>query len=213
MPIQVTSSMHPNRCTTKHRCPVAVISSGYGVPYTDYSFITKALSASGYTVVSIQHDLPHDAPLARDGDLYSLRMPVWIRGVENTQFVRRVLAREHPNLDFDNLLLIGHSNGGDLSLVFAQKYPALTSAVVTLDHRRVPIPLNEGKRILSVRSSDVEPVPGVVPSPEQQRSFGITIRQLADARHNEMHDGGREAVKEQILRAIAEFLSSTRRVR
>jgi pimeloyl-ACP methyl ester carboxylesterase len=190
---------------------VALISGGYGVPYTAYSFIANALSELDYTVVSIRHDLASDTPLARQGDLLALRMPVWTRGADNILFVRGVLARQHQNLDFDQLTLVGHSNGGDLSLVFAQRRPDLVSAVVTLDHRRVPIPRSRAPRILSVRSSDAAPVPGVVPNTVEQATFGIMVRQLADARHNDMHDGGGETLKNDILRAILEFLSHSRR--
>jgi len=207
VPIQITSSKRPDRCTSKHRCPVAVISGGYGVPYTAYSFIANALSELDYTVVSIQHDLENDEPLARQGDLYALRMPVWSRGADNILFVRNFLARQHQNLDFDHLTLIGHSNGGDLSLVFAQRRPDLVSAVVTLDHRRVPIPRAAAPRILSVRSSDAPTIPGVIPNAEEQAAFGILVRPLPDARHNDMHDGGSETLKTNILRAILEFLS------
>jgi pimeloyl-ACP methyl ester carboxylesterase len=213
VPIQVTLSKHLGRCSSKQPCPVALISGGYGVPHTGYSFMARALVDLGYTVVSIQHDLPGDAPLARQGDLYALRMPVWERGVGNILFVRNVLARRCQVLDLDHLTLVGHSNGGDLSLVFAQKYPHLVSAVVTLDHRRVPIPRSALPPVLSVRASDTPPIPGVLPSTEEQATFGITIAQLSNARHNEMHDAGGEALKDQILKATIAFLAKSGRSR
>lgn len=213
VPIQVTLSKHLGRCSSKQPCPVALISGGYGVPHTGYSFMAKALVELGYTVVSIQHDLPGDAPLARQGDLYALRMPVWNRGVENILFVRKVLARRCQALDFDHLTVVGHSNGGDLSLVFTQKYPHLVSAVVTLDHRRVPIPRSAAPPVLSVRASDTPPIPGVLPSTEDQAAFGITIAQLSNARHNEMHDAGGEVLKDQILKATIAFLAKSGRSR
>jgi pimeloyl-ACP methyl ester carboxylesterase len=213
VPIQVTFSKYLGRCSSKQPCPVALISGGYGVPHTGYSFMAKALVELGYTVVSIQHDLPGDAPLARQGDLYALRMPVWNRGVKNILFVRNVLARRCPVLDFDHLTIVGHSNGGDLSLVFTQKYPHLVSAVVTLDHRRVPIPRSAAPSALSVRASDTPPIPGILPSPEEQAAFGITITQLSNARHNEMHDAGGEALKDQILKATVAFLAKSGRSR
>ena len=211
VPIHLTLSKHPDKCTFTRRCPVAVISGGYGVPYTAYSFVANALSELDYTVVSIQHDLPGDAPLARHGDLHTLRMPVWMRGADNILFVRSLLARRHQNLDFDHLTLVGHSNGGDLSLVFAQRQPDLVSSVVTLDHRRVPIPRSRAPRVLSLRSSDSPPIPGVVPNAEEQAAYGITVVQLSDARHNDMHDGGGQLLKDNILRAMLEFLSLNRR--
>src|SRR6516162_11956425 len=43
--------------------PVAIVSHGNTVKYTEYSFLTNLFAARGYLVVSIQHDLATDGPM------------------------------------------------------------------------------------------------------------------------------------------------------
>ena len=40
-----------------YHLPVVMISHGYGVKNTEYSFIANSLAEQGYHVISIQHDL------------------------------------------------------------------------------------------------------------------------------------------------------------
>ena len=64
------------------------------------------------------------------------------------------LRKQYPNADYRHLTLIGHSNGGDISMYFAKLHPDLVKKVVTLDNLRVPF-LTDGKvKILSFRSKD-----------------------------------------------------------
>lgn len=52
---------------------------------TEYS---NALATKGYLVLSIQHDLPTDAPLVTvEGALYAGRLPIYERGEANIDFV------------------------------------------------------------------------------------------------------------------------------
>lgn len=206
VPIEVSFGRRFGLCTVAHQCPVAIVSGGYGVSYVEYSFVTKMLTELNYTVVSIQNDLATDPPLPSNRDLYRLRMPIWERSAANILFVRDVLARRHDNLDFRHLLLVGHSNGGDLSIVFANSHPELVFAIVTLDNRRVPIPLSKSLKVLSLRSSDMPPIPGIVPGAKERAEFQVKVVQLSDAKHDEMDDAGSEATKQNIVHAIKSFL-------
>ncbi len=67
--------------------PVVIISHGYQIKNTEYSFIANALATRGYFVVSIQHDLETDKPLPTTGNLFDRRKPLWERGVQNILFV------------------------------------------------------------------------------------------------------------------------------
>ena len=91
-----------------------IINPGYGEETTAYSFIAKKFVSECYLVISIGHELPTDEPLAREGNLYKLRLPVWERGVKNIQFV----LKETNNIE-KRIILIGHSNGGDISMLYA----------------------------------------------------------------------------------------------
>lgn len=75
IPIELYFPPQTHRCTSAQPCPVAFISSGYGVDHTEYSFIAATVNELGYLAVGIQHELPADPPLATEGDLFALRAP------------------------------------------------------------------------------------------------------------------------------------------
>lgn len=189
---------------------VVLLSAGYSggdtTSHRAYSFIADALAQHGCLVLSVQHERPDDAPMAREGNLYELRKPIWERGVTNLLFVRESLRKKFTKHDFDHLVLLGHSNGGDISMLFATKYPNLVSDVITFDHRRMPIPRVNKPRILSLRSSDFEADAGVLPTPEEQKKFGMTITRLPNTKHGEMDNGGSPAQKQEIRELVQHFL-------
>ena len=168
---------------------LVIISHGYGFnkgnPYLGYSFIAEHLARKGYFVVSIQHELPSDELLAMDGDLRIKRKPNWEKGVQNILFVTNQLKGKYPVLNHSKMILIGHSNGGDMSVLFAEKYPEITDIVITLDHRRMPIPRVKEPKFYSLRSNDQNPDEGVLSTPEEQKKYGQVFMQTA-IKHNDM---------------------------
>src|SRR6202162_5452052 len=67
--------------------PVAILNHGNTVKFTEYSFLENVFAARGYLAVSIQHDLPSDAPMVtKVGELYVGRHPQYLRGVANIRF-------------------------------------------------------------------------------------------------------------------------------
>src|ERR1700722_12807415 len=116
------------------KLPVAIISNGNTVKNTEYSFLANVFAARGYLVASIQQDNPTDPPLmTKVGQPYVGRREVYEKGCANILFVIARLKESHPNADYDHLTLVGHSNGGDTAMYFAQQHPDLVSKVVTLD--------------------------------------------------------------------------------
>ncbi|HWW46618.1 MAG TPA: alpha/beta hydrolase [Xanthobacteraceae bacterium] len=186
---------------------VAIINHGYTVKSSEYSFLANVLAARGYLVASIQHDLPTDPPLSQKGELYVGRMPMYERGVANIMFAIGQLKEIEPNADYDHLVMLGHSNGGDISMFFAGRHPNMVTKVVTLDNLRVPFLMNGRQKILSFRSNDWKPDDGVVPSAEQCKHLGIDVEKL-DAQHTEMSDRGPETVKEKIVAKLKDFLNA-----
>src|ERR1700723_1816819 len=97
------------------------------VKFTDYSFLANVFAARGYMAISIQHDLPTDAPMVtRVGELYVGRQPQYLRGVANIKFAVEEMQKVQPNADYDHLTLVGHSTGADISMYFAKLYPERT---------------------------------------------------------------------------------------
>jgi hypothetical protein len=189
--------------------PVVILSHGNTVKFTEYSFLANVFAARGYMVVSIQHDLETDEPMVtKVGEPYVGRGMQYNRGIANIMFAIDELKKLQPNSDYRHLTMVGHSNGGDISMYFAKRYPELIKKVVTLDNLRVPF-MTDGKfKILSFRSKD--PVfkadPGVVPDDEICQKAGITVIRTA-YQHNELSDRGSNEVKASIQAVLDKFLS------
>jgi Chlorophyllase enzyme len=188
--------------------PVAILSHGNTVKNTEYSFLANLFAARGYMVVSIQHDLATDDPMVtKAGEEYVGRRMQYNRGILNIKFAVDELKKLYPNADYRHLTLIGHSNGGDISMYFAKLHPDMVKKVVTLDNLRVPF-VTDGKiKILSFRSKD--PVfkadPGVVPSDEICAKAGIEVVRT-EFQHNQLSDRGPDSVKAAIEAKVQAFL-------
>lgn len=142
--------------------PLVIINHGYGVKNSEYFFIANALANKGYFIISIQHDLETDGPLSTTGNLFKKRMPMWQQGVKNILFVLEHFKTSSPALNLDKIILIGHSNGGDISMMFADKYPDLVLKIISLDSLRLPFPTNNSIPILRFAGLDTKPDEGVV---------------------------------------------------
>jgi len=190
------------------KLPVAILNHGNTVKFTEYSFLANVFAARGYIVASIQHDLATDAPLVtKVGELYVGRLPQYRRGIANIRFAIDELRKVQPNADYDHLTMVGHSNGGDISMYFARMYPDQIKKVVTLDNPRVPF-MTDGKfKTLSFRSKDpvFKPDPGVIPDDGVCEKAGITVVRTA-FRHNDMRDTGPDEVKASIQGMLDKFL-------
>jgi hypothetical protein len=188
--------------------PVAILNHGNTVKFTEYSFLANVFAARGYLAVSIQHDLPTDAPMVtKVGELYVGRQPQYLRGIANIKFAVEEMKKVEPNADYDRLTMEGHSVGGDISVYFAKMYPDQITKVVTLDNLRVPF-MTDGKfKILSFRSKDPQFKidPGVIPPEEVREKSGITVLQTG-FQHNDMRDTGHDEAKASIQGMLDKFL-------
>ena len=193
------------------KLPVAIISNGNTVKNTEYSFLANVLAARGYLVASVQQDLPTDPPLmTKVGLPYVGRREVYERGEANILFVLQALKKLQPNADYNHLTLVGHSNGGDISMFCAKRHPELVSKVITLDNLRVPFVLSDKLKILSFRSKDpnFKTDPGVLPTAQQAKAEGIDIVHT-EFQHTEMSDRGPDSVKGRIQATLDRFLSDS----
>ena len=191
--------------------PVAVLSHGNTVKFTEYSFLANVFAARGYVAVSVQHDLPTDPPMVtKVGEIYVGRRPQYERGVANIRFAVEQMKDVQPHADYDHLTLVGHSAGADISMLFATMYPDQTKKVVALDNLRVPFVTNGKFKILSFRSKDpaFKTDPGVIPDDEICQKAGITVVKT-DFQHNDMRDTGPDEAKSAIDTMLDSFLEKT----
>src|SRR5260221_4910514 len=99
------------------KLPVTVLNHANTVKFTEYSFLANVFAFRGYLVVSIQHDLPTDAPMVtKVGELYVGRLPQIHRGIANIRFAVEKMKTVEPNADYDRLSMVGHFMGGDISM-------------------------------------------------------------------------------------------------
>jgi pimeloyl-ACP methyl ester carboxylesterase len=189
--------------------PVVILSHGNTVKHTEYSFLTNTFAARGYLVVSIQHDLATDDPMVtKVGEEYVGRRMQYNRGIANILFAIEQLKQIYPNADYRHLTLVGHSNGGDISMYFAKLHPDMVKKVVTLDNLRVPFLIDGKVKILSFRSKDPQfkADPGVVPDDETCAKAGIQVVKT-EFQHNELSDRGSDQVKSFVEGALHDFLN------
>lgn len=191
------------------RRPLAIISNGYGGRNTAYRFIADDLVARGFVVASIQQDLEDDPPMATEGDLAVLRRPAWQVGADTIAYVMSKMV-ELGHARGSRVLLVGHSNGGDISMLFATEHPAKVSAVFSLDNRRMPMPRVSHPRICSVRSSDFPADPGVLPTIAEQRRLGMHIAKIPGLHHNDMWDGATTEQRAAMTRHLEACLAGLR---
>ncbi|MNJ86205.1 Alpha/beta hydrolase family protein [compost metagenome] len=193
---------------------LVIFSHGYGsnypLNYLNYSYLTKSLARNGFWTLSIQHELADDPSLPQTGIMQVVRMPFWTRGEANILFVLNDFKSKYPKLKISSIDLIGHSNGGDMSVLTALNHPKLIRKVITLDNLRMPIPHVSSPQFYSLRSTDKMADSSVIPPKEICITCGIQIIQLQKITHNAMNDEGSRKQKKQINRYIAKILETER---
>jgi len=211
IPISVSYPKNDKVCSEQNKCNVAFISAGNRVPYEKYSFITEPLNNLNYLVVAIDHELPSDPPLSKTGDLYKTRIENWERGAETLDFVHTSLAKskQFSHYDFDHLILIGHSNGGDISTWLTKENKSYIAQLITFDHKRVTLPKVKGLKVLSIRSPQYPTKEGVLLTKNDQKEFGICIIEIPGSKHMDLTDYGREEVKQEVADIVEGFLLDT----
>lgn len=190
---------------------VVIFSHGYGQnkggDYLAYSYLTEFLATKGLFVVSIQHELATDSLLPLTGNPQIVRRPFWERGADNILFVINEIKRTNPDLDFKHITLVGHSNGGDMTALFPQKYPNTVEKVITLDNRRMALPKIKKAKVYSLRSSDQPADEGVLPTEKEIKKYKMKIVKLANTTHNEMDDNANDEQRKVIQEYIVTFIN------
>lgn len=207
IPISIGYPASGSQCKPEARCGVVFVSAGYRVPFQQYSFLTERLNALGYLTVAVDHELPSDPPLSRMGDLYTTRIENWQRGAKTLALLQQRLSEKYPGYDFDSLVLMGHSNGGDISSWLANEKPGYVSRVITLDHRRVTLPKDPDIRVLSVRATEYPTEASVLMTADEQLEYGSCVAELPDSMHMDPSDYGRPEMKRRVAEMVIQFLS------
>lgn len=192
-----------------------IFSHGYGQnkggDYLAYSYLTEFLAIKGFFVVSIQHELATDSILPLTGNPQIVRRPFWERGADNILYVINEVKKTNPDLDIKHITLVGHSNGGDMTALFPQKYPNIVEKIITLDNRRMPFPKTKKLKVYSLRSSDQPADEGVLPTENDAKKYKMKIVKLANTTHNEMDDNANDEQRKEIQEYILSFINDWER--
>ena len=190
---------------------LVTFSHGYGQnkggDYLAYSYLTEFLATKGFFVVSIQHELATDSLLPLTGNPQIVRRPFWEQGADNILFVINELKLNNPDLDYEHITLIGHSNGGDMTALFPQNYPGVVEKIITLDNRRMALPRSKEVKVYSLRSSDQPADEGVLPTEKENKKYKMTIAKLSNTTHNEMDNNANKDQRIEIQKYVIEFLN------
>jgi predicted peptidase len=191
---------------------LVIFSHGYGQnkggDYLAYSYLTEFLVTKGFFVVSIQHELATDSLLPLTGNLQIVRRPFWELGADNILFVINELKKTNPHLDFKHITLIGHSNGGDMTALFPQKYPNTVERIISLDNRRMQLPKTKNVKVYSLRSSDQPADEGVLPTEDEVKKYKMKILKLENTIHNEMDDKANNEQRKEIQEYVLSFINN-----
>jgi len=206
IPVEISFPQNNEQCVLASKCPVAFLSAGYGISHLKYTFLTHELNQNGYLVIAIGHELPSDPPLSVSGNLYETRSENWIRGANTLDFLKIKLSSRFSGYNFEQLTLVGHSNGGDISAWLANSRKGYIKTIITLDHRRVPLPRTQDIQILSIRASDFPADKGVLPTAEEQQDYASCIITIPNAKHNDIADFGPQWLKTKIQRLVRGYL-------
>lgn len=185
--------------------PVVILSHGHKMKIWEYSFIATRLANLGYDIFSIENKIAGDPMLPKTGDMRELGKPFRVQGAANIDLVLTELKKTMPNLNFNKLILIGHSNGADISIYYASKNPTIISSVISLDGLRMPFPTDGSFPILAIGSNDMKADQGVIPNANQLEKLKIALVSI-DAKHVELFDRGPKSVQYTVITAITQFL-------
>lgn len=194
----------PNTDVCQQACPVIVFGSGYRIAAKQYSLLARYWASRGFLVVVLQHDLSTDELMPDSGNLQQDRHLFWQRGLANLRFVLRQAQQQWPAADWQHLILAGHSQGGDIASLYLRQYPQQVAALVSLDHRRIALPVQPGLRWITLRSNDQPADPGVVP--QQTATAQACVLSLDHVSHLQMSDLGGYRKNAELARAVLRFL-------
>jgi predicted dienelactone hydrolase len=203
---EIPVSLYSQKIDSGLNRKVVILAPGRGIKNSEYAYISTHLVIQGYIVASIQYELPGDEEIKINGNIYESLKPKWEKSVKSVLFLTRYLKNKYSNLDCQNLTLIGHSMGGDILMLFAQKYPGQVSKVISLDNCHMPFPRTDKPRIYSLRADNTQADGDVLPTLEEQKQYNIQVVYLNDVSHIEMCYGSKDQ-KEEINGYIEDFLS------
>lgn len=108
------------------------------------------------------------------------------KGSGKYSFTIQEFKKLKPQLNWNDFILIGHSNGGDMTMLFATRYPQLINKAISMDHRRMIMPRTRNPRLYTLRGCDYDADSGVLPTEKEQEQFRMKVVKLDGITHSNM---------------------------
>jgi len=206
IPVYISEPSNSLSCSEHNKCPVVFINAGYGIAHTDYQFAADIFTAKGYLTIAVAHELKGDPALNRTPPYIATRLENWHRGVVTLKFLVNEISSRYPSYDFSQLILFGHSNGGDISALYAALYPNQVERIITLDHRRMLLPRDKNIRVLTLRGSDFLADHQVLLNADELTQYPVKQVPIENSRHNDMFDGGPKWLVDRMSKELNVFM-------
>jgi len=181
-----------------------------------WGYLAEYFTNKGYAFISIQNEILGD----RDGLEYIdknipqvlARKHLWMRGEQNILFVINEMKLKYPSLNFDEFIIAGHSNGGDIAKFFANNHEDMISSAIIFDGRRCPIDPFKKLKLLMFEADDTSTDIGVIPGegtqtdPKRENLEWVIIKPKGAKHVSYRGDMITEELKKKIFNSIDFFL-------
>jgi cephalosporin-C deacetylase-like acetyl esterase len=184
--------------------------------YKGYTYLADYFTKKGYAFITIQHDILGDDDGLESVDpnaiQHEARKHLYVRGVENMLFVIEELKKHNLGLDFEKLIVSGHSNGGDISKYFANLYSNRVSKMILFEARRCRFEITKPIDLLMFEADDTSTDLGVMPIQNKEdnhkrENIDWSIIKPKDAIHvSYMDDYITDKIKTRVYKALDYFL-------
>jgi len=139
--------------------------------YKSYTFLAEYFTKKGFAFISIQHDILGDSDGLETVDHTAIqdeaRRHLYERGQANILFVIEQLKQKELPLNFNQIILGGHSNGGDITKYFINNNPSVAQKAILFDARRAKLKPQMPLSVLMFEADDTTTDSGVIADPIQ----------------------------------------------
>ncbi len=160
----------------EHRKKLVIILTEEGDTINDYQYISLGLAEHDYRTMRIHH-----MPLMHYSDARQLTAFTYADSLNSgaeSIYAGIMANRNRVRYPAKDITLIGHGRYGDMCLMFAAKYPGMAAKVIALNSTNFPMPLSSIPKLYYIQAGDNDTPPGIIPTPAQQKQYGITVAKI-----------------------------------
>lgn len=155
---------------------LVIIVTEEGDTTNNYEYISFALAEHDYYTMRIHHmPLMHEC-IDRQNTVFTYTDS--LNSGASSIYAAIIATRNRVRNPAKDITLIGHGRYGDMCLTFAGRYPDMVAKVISLNSTNYPTPLLSTPKLYYIQTSDNNTRPGIIPTPAQQKQYGITVAKI-----------------------------------